>query len=259
MIDREGLRELLINKYNISKMDYPIIDKIVEEIYDVNQKTVIPFTELETYVFRKKYGIYSSNIMIPENKIAMELNLTDNKISSIIGTCLTKMSFRINKIEKRVKIPKMSSFDIKASRDIFVSNFGLDNFIINSLLKREIYTLRELLEYSKIELSKIISKKALEEIILYVHNLGYLFIEELSIDEEKNIISKSDLERVNNSSIYFVNSVKNIDARKINKLNIKNIKDLYERINLFSREEKQLILRDIFMKMFKEKVYSIIL
>lgn len=247
-IFKSSIKRLLIEKYNIPKSDYDIVDKVVEEIFDLNKKIVIPLTEMETVIFRKRYGIYTNGEIVHYEFISKEFNLNENKIEKIVNTCFAKLSFRIKKMEKRIAIPKMSSFDIKGGTDLAISELNLGKTTINNLLNAEIYTLRELLEFSKIELKYILPKKSLNEVVEYVHSLGYLFVDELAIWDQKKIIKNSSIEQVDNSSIYFVNCLKNIDLNTIRIYNVSNIEKLNSAINFFPREVKHRILQDMMIE-----------
>lgn len=241
---KENLENLLIKKYNLNELDKDIVIKIILEIYDLNNKKVEPLSELETFIFRKRYGVLDSGIPITKEIMSQEYKISFMKLQNLLDDAFKKIGFRINHMEKRNKISKMSSYDREKS-DIFITDTNFSTYLKNYFLNNNIYTVKELLEYSLYDLEKKLSNKNYLQVVNYVHSLGLKFIEELDIEEKKNIVTNSNTETIYNSSMFFVNHLKNIPTDELEKLNVNSVREITDKLNLFSKKDKISIMQDI--------------
>ena len=222
-IEKSDIRDLLIAKLNVKEEDYDIVDKIVSELFDQNIKAVFPLTEDETLIFRLRYGINIEKPLRPEYMVN-ETNLSYTKIRKCLSKVFIKLGFRLNKVEKREKVEKLTTFKEDA-KDMLVLNFDVSEIAKNTLLVNNIYSLKELLECDYQKLSEILGRKSLKEVTDFVHSLGYKFYNELSVDSKKDIIMGSDFDTISNSDVSWLSGLNNIDSELITSSNLKNIRD----------------------------------
>ncbi len=233
-IEKKDISELLIKKYNVNENDYHIINKIVDELYDLNKKNVLPLTEFETFVFRERYGITNKGIPLSKEIMSKKYEIGYKKIEKTINVTLSKLAFRINIIEKINKIDKMSSIDLdnyKKLQDVSVYSFQVSDFIKNKLMKNLIFDLKTLMQFSKKELTLLLNEKNLSELINYIHSLGIKFLDELSVNEKKEIIKNTEEEKIGNSSIYWIDGFGDLNNSFLKLNQIKDIKSLIIKLN----------------------------
>ena len=61
-IERQDLVQLILKKYNVIGDDYKIVEKVVDELYDIQRESILPLTKEETFIFRKRYGVLDQGI-----------------------------------------------------------------------------------------------------------------------------------------------------------------------------------------------------
>jgi len=244
-ISKSDLEELFIKKFNLTNKESASLENLVNELYDQNKKTVLPLTELETFVFRKRYGITNNGIPIPKEAISKDYNIGYQKVQKLLNSSLTKFLYRINILDRRVKEKRFSTFYLKRNEDSIIDYTNLNQDTIKLLKKENILTLSDLLELGRIEIKDIVGEKRALDIISYIHSLGYRFIDELTINEKKNIISKYSKEVIDNTSIYFLDSVKKIDYDTLKNINAKTIKDFIIKKELLPKKSKMLVAKEI--------------
>ena len=238
-ISKIDLKDLLIKKFN--EKDEVLVGKVVDEIYDLDIKEVFPLDDIETFVFRKRYGVYDDGLPISKENLEKQLNIGYIKIQKILERSFSKLGFRINKIEKRKKEEKMGSFPSSKNKDILVTNLNISNGLKNTLMKLGVFTLKELLEISNIEYKRVVSDKLYIELVDYIHLLDLKFLDELDEETKRKIFDNSSQEVIYNSTVHWLDAFKEVPNRS----NSKNIKDLINKINMYSNREKDIILKEI--------------
>ena len=234
-ISKKDLKDLLMKKFN--EKDEVIVNKIVDELFDLNKKEVFPLDEIETFLFRKRYGVYDG-VLFSKEQLVKDLNIGYAKFQKVLDTAFTKLGFRINKIERRSKKEKMSSFEISKQEDILVTNLNITKSLQHILMRNNVFTLKEILELGQMELKKILIPKLFDVLVNYIHILDLKFIDELSLNEKKEIIKDKNIDVIYNSSIYWA-------SVKINRTNSHDIRDLINKINLFPANERDDIKRNL--------------
>ncbi len=233
-IEKKDIFDLFVKTYNIKESDYYIITKVVDELYDLSKENVVPLTDLETFVFRKRYGIDNNGGPIKKQLLARKYQIDDNLVNKLMGVIISKLAFRINIIEKTEKIDKMSSIDTndkKNLQEISVYSFQVSDFIKSKLVRNLIFSLKDLMQLSKRELKNVFNGKNYNELINYINSLGIKFIDDLSINEKKEIISISSSEKINNSSVFFIDGLNNLSNKFFKDYDINDIRSLIININ----------------------------
>ena len=239
-ITKEYLLEYLEEKLKIQEDEELSLVKLVEELYDLNKNVVIPLDEQETFLFRKKYGIYDNGISQTREYISKEYNIGYQKYINIFERIYIKLLFRIKRIDKYERIPKINTL---FTEDIELINKPISTFNIeiktkNKLMKNFILTFKDLMEYSINELKIILGAKELKELIDYVHLLGFKFIDELSKDEKQTLINMSNKDIVCNSSIYLIDGVEQISFDRLQRNNIVDIKSLVKNVFILPTDKR---------------------
>ena len=239
-ITKEKMYNLLNEKIKVEEDEKELLINLVNELYDTNKKIVIPLDELETLVFREKYGILNNGIPKSKELICKEYNIGYQKIFFMLEKIFVKFIFRIKKIDKISKIEKINSLNTNNSEILNtpVSSFPINVTIKNILMKEYIITLKDLMEYSTNELKDFLGPKRIEELINYIHSLNYKFINELSDEEKKIIIENNDKEIISNSSPYLITGLDKYQYNVLKRNNIKDVKSLAQNLFIFPTKDR---------------------
>ena len=249
LISKEDVINYLINKIKIEENEINNIIKIVDELYNLNNKIVIPLSNEETFCFRKRYGILDKGVPQPVEKISKEYNIPYMKLSKILENILVKFRFRIKKLDNYTKITKLSSIELDSRIEEF-ENMSIMSLPINTKYKNQlmysyIITVKDLLELGIPEIKKILSNKGFIELAKCIHLLNILFIDELSDEVKKDIIDNSNTDILLNSSIYWISGANKIPTIYYDKININDIRTLIINMNFLPIEKKKLLLNGL--------------
>ena len=240
IITREMLYDLLEDKLKVEIYEEQELVKIIEELYDLTKKSIIPLTEEETFVFRKRYGILDNDISNSKEFICKEYNLGYRKYSIIMERIFVKLLFRVKKMSNYTKKERINSLNIKDEEilNTLISSFPINTTCKNKLMKAFIFTLQDLMEYSTYELKEILGSKEYNSLITYIHSLNYKFLNELSDEEKKAIIDNNDIEIVGNSNPYFISRLDKYPVYALKKHKIDDIKSLVKNVFKFPTKDR---------------------
>lgn len=240
VITKEYIYDLLETKLKVTDDEEIYLVKLIEELYDINNNIVIPLDEEETLVFRKHFGILDNGIPQPKEITCKEYNIGYRKYNAIMEKVLVKLSFRIKKIDKHIKVEKINSLNTNDEEILnkSISSFPLSTTIKNKLMKSYILTLKDLMELSINELKNILGPKELESLIMYIHSLNYKFLDELNDIEKKEIIDNNKLDIIANSSPYFVDGMDKFSYSHLLSNHIYNMKTLVQNLFMFPTKDR---------------------
>lgn len=194
------------------KMDN--IEEALNDICDLSMNMSY-LNEFETFVVRKQLGVYDNGERQKTRTIA---EVTGRTIGSIQQIETQAYRIIINALDSKAYYPKdkkikMSSLSIQEKyANIPISRLGIDRKTLNGAI-----TLNDLLCYSRKEFQNMgLGEKSLSKLRDKIHSLGLKFIEELTDEEKKIIISASSKDMIDNSSIAWIenNNIKLSRARK---------------------------------------------
>lgn len=215
IFNKDLMRNKLIKKCNITNSNIEILDIFLEDLYDLSKKSIAPFNKQETYIFRKLNGIYDNGIEQTIDIVAKQFNVVPETISKLNIRMFTHLLVMFEReLPYYSKKRRMTSLELfpksQELNNISVGDLNLDKRIFN-LFRRQIgiYTIGELLSYSLSDLIIMgLSNKMINNLSDCIHSRGLKFIDELSVDEKKEIIAKNQYDTVLNSSIYWLNKLK---------------------------------------------------
>lgn len=194
------------------KMDN--IDEVLDEICNLSMNIMSLLTEAETFVVRKRLGVYDNGEKQTHRTIAEATSKSVTRISQIENKayrCIIRYLYlaRESYTPKDNK-SKMSSLTIQEKyADVCISRLGIDKRIINTLVYRKnIKTLYDLLCYSYKDFQRMgLSKNSVSQFSDKIHSLGLKFIEELTDEEKRKIIFVSSKYMIDNSSISWISNL----------------------------------------------------
>ena len=171
-----------------------LIDDLACELENLDESCVTGLSEEQTRAFRGYLGL------IP---------ISDERFYYFRDKAFEGLDNYFNYLSrgKRLSDAKMSSasmFDDQELRQKKIGSLGISSRTFTALTKNRVFTFEDLLTYSIQDLSDILGDKTLEEVITIVHNLGFKFIDELSVSEKKKIMERSSYEQIMNSSISWI-------------------------------------------------------
>ena len=246
-IEKKDIVDLLSKKANINFSEEKILNEIVDELYDEKIQAVFPLDYIETYVFRKRYGIINQGIIEPVESICEETNLSFSKINKLLNSVIVKLLFRIKKIGNYERKKKISSFDLanESLPNFYISTLPLSVSCKNKLLRSYFFTIHDILECSLKELKLILGKKELQELISYIPSLKLRFLDELSIDEKKEIILNSSISYIPLSSPYWITGIEHLSSSILNDYGIEDIKSLVSNVFRLPKKDQLEVLKSI--------------
>ncbi len=154
-----------------------ILNKVTNNLLDLNQDRVVPFSILQTSKIRTNYGISNETIYPTKQPINLERIL--------IRYIYTEYNY-----QKQQTIFNKLDESKKTIKDQSIHSLSIDNKAMRILINNRIFTIGHLLNRKKIELLQLsdINQSTLERIIKQIHDLGLRFIDELDIETQKEII-----------------------------------------------------------------------
>ena len=182
------------------------LNEILESLNNQKLSNVGSLSISETYVLRKKLGILAQKDAEQETELASMRQFTKSRLlRRVRGRLYFNLIHGLSNTKN--EISKMSSVLLNDEyQDVHVESLNLKTRCYDALRTSGINTLGKLLMYSEKELKKLdgISPLGLADISSSIHQLGLKFIEELTEEEKRVIISKSTEEMIDNSSLIWI-------------------------------------------------------
>ena len=248
-IDKFDIKELLVKNLNLQTNNIETIDIVVDDIFDLEKNIVYPLTELETFVLRKRFGILDNGKIASKVSIANIINMSPQSVSRFFSKAMLKLVYYIRSQNEKDKIVKMTSIDnldnIDEFKNMVISAFNIDTTAKNRLAKNNIITVYDLMSYSKIELRTILGEKNFEDLVNIIHSFDIYFLDELNMSSKIEIVLNSNIDIINNSSIYWLFDLEKIDKSILSYVNAKTIKEYFEIIDTLPIELKRKILNNM--------------
>ena len=203
-----------LEKNNIKNKNYDeAISFLVNDLYNLNKSIVMPLNEEQTLMIRQYFGILNNGVRLASTKLAEIYNLSTQRILKKIDRIMLLLYRRILIVNDKNKLSSVAINEKYCNRTIDEFNFSY--YIKGILIKNNIYTIGELLMFSRYELAKMtLSNKSIKEIEFVIHNLNLKFIDELKTLEKRNIILKNNVDTILNSSMYWFFYKNNADILK---------------------------------------------
>lgn len=242
-LDRNKIKEVFLHELQFGtghiksdfceeKMDN--IEEALDEICDLSMDIMTHLTEVETFVVRKRLGVYDNGerqtldaIAKATGKTRERIRQIENKTYSRIIRWLARESYT-----QRDDKSKMSSLTIQEKyANVHISRLGIDRRMIEILSRGQITTLYDLLCYSHEDFQKMgLGKKYFGQLSDKIHSLGLKFIEELNDEEKRMVISASSKDMIDNSSIAWISNLNKSILSMLSKKRITTIGQLKEYI-----------------------------
>lgn len=172
-----------------NKEFYLEFDKFVDLICDVSINSVAPLSEKETYVLRKRLGVFDNGNIQSLRVVGESLDEVRSveRIRQILKKNYRKIPAYINKKIGDSKTRQyVEQLDLGNPNDQILDadivEFNLTVRSYNILKRSGIGTLRDLISLNKDKLRKLrnMGDKSFNEIINFVHDNGLLFADEVS-------------------------------------------------------------------------------
>lgn len=178
ILTREGTKEFSVE-----------FSRFVDQICDISLDIVVPLSKRETYVLRKRLGVFD-NGKIQSCRMIGE-SLEDPRSVTLISQVLKKDYRKIGYyINKQIKISTARHYEEQVDStnldyqilDTDIIAFDLSVHSFNCLRRVGIETMRDLIRLSTDDLHRLrnMRSKDYEEIINLVHNKGLFFADEVS-------------------------------------------------------------------------------
>ena len=246
-ISKVDIIEFLEKKIKIENEEETALIELVEELYDLDREIVIPLDEIETFIFRKRYGILDNGVPQKIDSISTQKKIGYQKTSNMLESVMVKFAFRIKKMGKQMKKEKMSSLDLDDRREFLfnksITSFSLSTICKNKLMKSFIFTIGDLMEWSLMELGLIFGKKELQELINCIHSLDIRFLDELSKEEKSEIIKNAPESKILSSSPYWIDGIEKIKYEILKTMGIEDIKGLVQNVFSIPKEERLRVMQ----------------
>lgn len=205
------------HKYN------PIeFEKLVDEICDLSSNRIIPYSENDTYVLRKRLGILDNGKTQTLEEIGNAIGVSGSRVGQILAKFKRRLYYRLTRVAYAVDDrTKMSSLSIiNEYRNAPLLKFELDKE--DGIYKAGISTLYDLFTYGYLEIKNMgVSFQFIDQLNKVMDNFGLKYIDELSDEEKRIIVSNSSKEMIDNSSVSWISG---LDESIINNLTAKHKK-----------------------------------
>lgn len=197
-------------KYEYSEDHLRDIDVAIDEICDLSVEIISHLTEQETLVLRKRLGVYNNGEKQTLATIAKELDKTLERIRQIENKAYIRMINSIFRgsyiqVDNRTKMSSLTNLEEYANYHI--SKLGLDRRLMG-MLSVGTNTLYDLLTYSYADFRKMgLGDTYYKQLSDKIHSLGLKFIEELTDEEKRIIVSTATKDMIANSSIDWISNL----------------------------------------------------
>ena len=194
-------------KIDDSKLYDDKISYITKSLLDLSKPVIPPLGSDYTYILRMHYGILNNGKKETLNFIGNIIGMTREGIRQILIRSKRELFLYIynsSKVRKRISTLELDSMysELKNYPAVYFIN---DSRIYRAFNKNNIYTLEDLLSYSSEELKICgIGEGSLSKVIKNIHLNGYRFIDELTKEEKRMLIYKSDINKLLNSSPWLI-------------------------------------------------------
>lgn len=203
------LSDEFITTYKIEKEQEEFykekIKNFVVDLYNKDIRIVIPLDEKSTEIVRRYYGVFSSR----QNalNISEDLKLSEKWTNGIMKSAFRKvfkMIYINGKQEERLSsLELFNSYNIIKTKS--VAELGLNNRIKNVLSGFKIFSINDLLSYSKKELlEKGMGINIVKHLDQKISMLNLKFIDDLREEERLLLIRNSTCEKLKKSSPYLI-------------------------------------------------------
>ncbi len=226
------------------------ISYITKSLLDLSKPIIPPLGSDYTYILRMHYGVFNNGKGETLNFIGNKVGITREGIRQILVRSKKELFLYIynsSKVRKRISTLELDPMYSKL-KDYPAVCFANNSRVYTSFNRNNIYTLEDLLSYSYEELKICgVGERSLNKLIENVHLSGYRFIDELTKDEKRMLIYKSDITKLLNSSPWLIDGVEelkhDIKATFNNKSN--TIMNLISLINSDKYEISPLIINEL--------------
>lgn len=248
-LTKEDTKRFIIESLNNNDYDENNLNSFMNDLYNISNEEIYPLSQNETFILRKRLGVLDSGKVIKKIEIAKILNVTPTTVDNILKKALIKVIKYLELNKTNVKKSKMTSLDNLENKDdfkdILLLSLNFDTTLINRLAKKNINTINDLLGYSITEIEKMFGPIVAYKLSDKMAEMGLSFLDRLSPTEKLDIVSKSSIETINNSSIYWLFDVQNTSKSLINYIRTDNIKEYLEILETLPMESKRKILNSI--------------
>ena len=182
------------------------INAIINDLCNLSMEIMPILTAQETFVLRKRLGVYDNGVFQNFETIAKETGKTSSEIREIsLDMCseLTDAIFRGYYISRDKKTKLSSLMNLEEYANFPFSKLGFDK----AVNQRFHGTLYDFLSYSRTDLSKMGFGDTMYEIYFKIRSMGLKFIEDLTVEEKKAIIATSSEKMIDNSSVAWVTDI----------------------------------------------------
>lgn len=164
-------------------------NEYVDLIYDASLENILYLSKRDTYILRKRLGIYDNGKMQSYKVISDSLDspLSDGRIYDILSHFFWKFSFKLSDDWKKINSVLLTIQNtINNSCKLNINSFNLINLSkrsYNLLSVNNIKTINDLIKLNTDDiLVKVYSSHdGINEVINFVHNNGLLFADEVEI------------------------------------------------------------------------------
>ncbi len=200
--------EYIKNEFYEEHMDN--IDAAVDEICDLSLEIMSNLTQMETFVIRKRLGVYDNGKRQTLKTVGDVTGKTHERIRQIEAKAYRRIISSINRNSYASSDNKSRMSSLTNQKDY--ANFNISKLNLDRRLRGMLYTkietLYDLLSYSREDFRKMrLGITYFSQLSDKVHSLGFKFIEELTPEEKREIVASSSEEMINNSSIAWISDI----------------------------------------------------
>ena len=259
-IVKEDIKNLLLKETNFSYYNEKNLNNLLDEIYDINKEEVYPLNKVETFVLRKRLGVLDNGKAISKVEIASIIGLTHTSVNNIFNKALFKIVEYIKYDVRKNVNNKMTSIDLLENKsefeNILILSLDIDTRVINRLNKNNIYTIKDLMSYSLLELKKIAGDVSTNSLKEYFKTYGICFLDNLDMSKKYEIFRNSDRNVIENSSPYWLFDVERVDKSILLYIDAKNIFEYFKKLEITPLNIRVKILNHMlpFKYMVMEKI-----
>src|SRR5574344_1402755 len=177
-IMKDKIKQNILNNvemYNVNDNKFNIF---INDLLNINKKTVGILNEKETLLFRAYIGLLTDGNLYEINKIASYYNLSLKRVSESIAMAKTKINIMV---QDRVESTHINCFDLNDEiykyKEFYITEIGLSSLESNIFIRMGICKVKELVNCKYMDISKI-SGYHFNAIINKIHSLRLCFEDE---------------------------------------------------------------------------------